>query len=155
MYEKIFAWIRGVCALGAGVLSYLYGEMNGLLVCLFAVIVIDYVTGIVKAMIQHKLSSSVGFKGILKKVLILLIVALAHLIDNCVGSGETWRNIAIVFYIANEGISILENAVDCGLPVPKKLKEILETMEKDSEESKKENQKLLEGGLKNGGNNDI
>lgn len=154
MYDQIFAWIRGVCAIGAGILSYLYGDMNGLLICLFAVIILDYITGLIKAGIQHKLSSSVGFKGILKKMLILLVVAMAHLIDDCVGSGETWRNIAIVFYISNEGLSILENAVSCGLPVPKKLKDILENMEKETEEK----QKMLEiekGVDINGGKNDI
>ena len=134
MYEKVFAWVRGCASLGAGILSYLYGDMNGLLVALFVVIVLDYMTGLLKAGIKKELSSEVGFKGILKKMLILLVVALAHLIDNCVGSGETWRNIAIVFYISNEGISILENAVACGLPVPKKLREILEQLENETEE---------------------
>jgi len=64
----------------------------------------------------------------------LLVVALAHVVDNCVGSGETWRNIAIVFYISNEGLSILENCVTCGLPVPEKLKEILINMEQTTNE---------------------
>ena len=131
MLEKVFAWCRGVAALGAGILSYLYGDMNGLLIALFVVIVLDYATGIVKAGIQHKLSSEVGFKGILKKILILIVVALAHVVDNTVGSGETWRNIAIVFYICNEGLSILENAVACGLPVPKKIRDLLEGMKDD------------------------
>ena len=133
MWEKVFAWVRGCASLGAGGLSYLYGDMNGLIIALFVVIVLDYTTGIVKAGILHELSSEIGFKGILKKMLILLVVAMAHVVDSCVGSGETWRNIAIVFYICNEGISILENAVTCGLPVPKKLKEILENIEEKGE----------------------
>ena len=111
-------------------MSYVYGDMNGLIIALFVVIVLDYITGLVKAGILHELSSEIGFKGILKKMLILLVVAMAHVIDSCVGSGETWRNIAIVFYICNEGISILENTVACGLPVPVKLREILESIEK-------------------------
>lgn len=130
MWDKVFAWFRGCVSLGAGILTYLYGNMNGLIIALFVAIVLDYVTGLVKAGILHELSSEIGFKGILKKMLILMVVALAHVIDNCVGSGETWRNIAIVFYICNEGISILENAVACGLPVPEKLKDVLESMEK-------------------------
>ena len=134
MWEKVFAWVRGVFALAAGAASYLFGEMNGLLVALFVAIVLDYATGLVKAGIQHQLSSEIGFKGILKKILILMVVALAHVVDNVVGSGETWRNIAIVFYICNEGLSILENCVDCGLPVPDKLKEILKNMEKGVDE---------------------
>lgn len=129
MSEKIFAWCRGCVSLGAGVLSYLYGDINGLIVALFVVIVLDYITGLIKAGILHELSSEVGFKGILKKMLILLVVAMAHVIDECVGSGETWRNIAIVFYICNEGLSILENVVACGLPVPERLKEILENID--------------------------
>ena len=129
MYDKIFGWIRGWLAVIGGVFGYLYGDMNGLLIALFVAIVLDYVTGVVKGIILHELSSEVGFRGILRKVLILLVVGLAHVIDNCVGSGETWRNIAIVFYVCNEGLSILENCVACGLPVPDKLKDILKQME--------------------------
>lgn len=129
MSDKVFAWIRGVASMGTGILTYLYGSFDGLLTALCVAVVLDYVTGLIKAGITHTLSSEIGFKGILKKILIMLIVALAHVIDNCVGSGDTWRNIAIVFYICNEGISILENAVACGLPVPDKLKEILQNME--------------------------
>lgn len=129
MSDKVFAWVRGVASMGTGILTYLYGSFDGLLTALCVAVVLDYVTGLIKAGITHTLSSEIGFKGILKKILIMLIVALAHVIDNCVGSGDTWRNIAIVFYICNEGISILENAVACGLPVPDKLKEILQNME--------------------------
>ena len=135
MIEKVFACFRGVCAMGAGVVSYIYGDMNSLLVTLFIVIVLDYITGLLKAFITKELSSSIGFKGILKKVLILCVVGLAHLIDKCVGSGETWRNIAIVFYICNEGLSILENAVACGLPVPEAIKNALKSLEKEGEEN--------------------
>lgn len=135
MIEKVFAWCRGVFAMGAGVLSYIYGDMNSLLVTLFVVIVLDYITGLLKAFITKELSSSIGFKGILKKILILCVVGLAHLIDTCVGSGETWRNIAIVFYICNEGLSILENAVTCGLPVPEAIKNALKSLEKEGEEN--------------------
>lgn len=147
MWDKIFAWVRGFASIFTGILSYLYGDMNGLLIALFVVIVLDYITGIAKALVLKKLSSEVGFKGILKKILILIVVALAHVVDNCVGSGETWRNIAIVFYISNEGISILENAVACGLPVPAKMKDILENMEHGNTEKKE--------GKKDGGKNDI
>ena len=140
MWERVFAYVRGFSSLLAGVLSYLYGDLNGLLVVLCVVIVLDYVTGLLKAGITHQLSSEIGFKGILKKILLLVIVALAHLIDKAVGSGETWRNIAIVFYISNEGLSIFENAVACGLPVPDKLKEILKQMEKGEADDGSENE---------------
>lgn len=145
MWEKIFAWFRGLASLSAGVLSYLYGDMNGLLVVLCVVIVLDYLTGLIKAGITHQLSSEIGFKGILKKILLLVIVALAHLIDRAVGSGETWRNIAIVFYISNEGLSIFENCVECGLPVPAKLKEILKQMEKEGEKDGSTDELRLDG----------
>ena len=111
MWQEIFAWVRGCLSLGAGVLSYLYGDMNGLLVTLCVAIILDYTTGLVKAGITGTLSSEVGFRGILKKILILMVVGMAHLVDRCVGSGETWRNIAITFYICNECLSIFENAV--------------------------------------------
>lgn len=131
MWHEVFAWIRGMGALFVGAISYMYGEMNGLLTALFIAIILDYITGLIKAGITHTLSSEIGFKGILKKVLILLVVGLAHVIDNCVGSGETWRNIAIVFYICNEGLSLLENCVACGLPVPDKIKDALLSLEND------------------------
>lgn len=135
MLHEVFAWIRGCLSIGAGVLSYLYGSFSGLLTALIVAIVLDYATGLVKAGITKTLSSEIGFKGILKKVLIMLVVGLAHLIDRCVGSGETWRNIAIVFYICNEGLSILENAVACGLPIPEKIKNALINMEKGGNEN--------------------
>lgn len=143
MCDKVFAYVRGFGALFVGWISYLYGDMNGLLIALCVAICLDYATGIIKAIITHTLSSEIGFKGILRKILILFVVALAHVIDNCVGSGETWRNIAIVFYICNEGISILENAVACGLPVPDKLREILKSMEHGNT-TKKNDIKLIE-----------
>lgn len=151
MYDRVFAFLRGFGALFVGALSYLYGEMNGLLIALFVAIVLDYITGLIKAGIKHELSSEIGFKGILKKVLILLIVGLSHVVDRCVGSGETWRNIAIVFYIANEGLSILENCVACGLPVPKKLSDILKTMEKEENDKHKyiEMEEMKNGGKNN------
>ena len=133
-WHQVFAWFRGFGSLLAGWLSYLYGDMNGLLVALFVAIVLDYITGLIQAGIKGELSSSIGFKGILKKALILVVIGLAHVIDNCVGSGETWRNIAIVFYICNEGLSILENIVACGVPVPEKIKDALLTLQEDEKE---------------------
>ena len=126
--HEVFAWFRGFCSLGVGAVSYIYGDLNGLLIALIIAICLDYITGLIKAGIKKMLSSEIGFKGILKKVLIMIIVGLAHVVDNCVGSGETWRNIAIVFYICNEGLSILENSIDCGLPVPDRLKNALLNM---------------------------
>jgi toxin secretion/phage lysis holin len=117
----------------------MYGNMNGLLIALFVAIVLDYITGLLRAGINKELSSAIGFKGILKKMLILIVIALAHVIDNCVGSGETWRNIAIVFYICNEGLSILENIVACGVPIPEKIKDALEAMQNNDEKEGDQN----------------
>ena len=107
-------------------LGLFLGPFNGLLIALVCFIVADYITGVASAIINKKMSSAVGFKGILRKVLILCIVGVANLLDVYVlKSGEMLRAMVIFFYIANEGLSILENAGECGLPIPKKIKEIL------------------------------
>ena len=107
-------------------LGLFLGPFNGLLIALVCFIVADYVTGVASAIINKRMSSAVGFRGILRKVLILAIVGVANLLDVYVlKSGEMLRAMVIFFYIANEGLSILENATECGLPIPKKVKEIL------------------------------
>ena len=107
-------------------LGLFLGPFNGLLIALVCFIVADYITGVASAIINKKMSSAVGFKGILRKVLILCIVGVANLLDVYVlKSGEMLRAMVIFFYIANEGLSILENVGECGLPIPKKIKEIL------------------------------
>lgn len=107
-------------------LGLFLGPFNGLLIALVCFIVADYITGVASAVINKKMSSAVGFRGILRKVLILCIVGVANLLDVYVlKSGEMLRAMVIFFYIANEGLSILENAGECGLPIPKKIKEIL------------------------------
>ena len=107
-------------------LGLFLGPFNGLLIALVCFILADYVTGIISAIIKKTMSSAVGFKGILRKVLILCIVGVANLLDVYVlKSGEMLRAMVIFFYIANEGLSILENAGECGLPIPKKIKEVL------------------------------
>lgn len=107
-------------------LGLFLGPFNGLLIALVCFILADYVTGIVSAIINKTMSSAVGFRGILRKVLILCIVGVANLLDVYVlKSREMLRAMVIFFYIANEGLSILENAGECGLPIPKKIKEVL------------------------------
>ena len=109
-----------------GWLGYFLGGMDGMLIALIVFMVLDYITGIMCAIVDKKLSSAVGFKGIFKKVLILMLVGIATLLDvNVVGSGSTLRTAIIAFYLSNEGVSILENASHLGLPVPEKLKDIL------------------------------
>ena len=99
------------------------------MIALVIFVVLDYVTGIMCAIADKKLSSSVGFKGICRKVLIFLLVGVAHIVDlHVVGSGSVLRGAVVCFYLSNEGVSMLENAAHLGLPVPEKLKVILEQL---------------------------
>lgn len=109
-----------------GWLGYFLGGCDGLLYALIAFVAIDYITGVMCAVIDRKLSSAVGFKGIFRKVLIFLLVGIANIIDvQVVGTGAVLRTAVIFFYISNEGVSLLENAGHLGLPVPEKMKDIL------------------------------
>ena len=109
-----------------GWLGYVLGGMDGFLIALVVFMTIDYATGIMCAVVDKKLSSAVGFRGIFKKVLILMLVGIANVIDvHVVGTGSALRGATVCFYLSNEGLSILENTVHLGLPVPEKLKEVL------------------------------
>ena len=120
-----------------GWLGYVLGGMDGLLIALVVFITIDYITGIMCAVIDKKLSSEVGFKGIFKKVLILMLVGIANVIDvHVVGTGSALRGATVCFYLSNEGLSILENTVHLGLPVPEKLKEVLSQLHNRDEKDK-------------------
>ena len=125
-----------ITAIG-GWLGYVLGGMDGLLIALVVFITIDYITGIMCAVIDKKLSSEVGFKGIFKKVLILMLVGIANVIDvHVVGTGSALRGATVCFYLSNEGLSILENTVHLGLPVPEKLKEVLSQLHNREEKDK-------------------
>ena len=109
-----------------GWLGWFLGGCDGLLYALIAFVVADYITGVMCAIIDHKLSSEVGFKGIFRKVLIFLLVGIANILDvNVIGTGSVLRTAIIFFYISNEGVSLLENAGHLGLPIPEKLKAVL------------------------------
>ena len=109
-----------------GWLGYFLGGFDGLLYALIAFMVVDYITGVMCAVVDKTLSSAVGFKGICRKVLILALVGIAHILDaNVIGDGSVLRTAVIFFYISNEGVSLLENAAHLGLPIPEKMKEIL------------------------------
>lgn len=112
--------------IGTAVAKWL-GGFDGLLIALIGFMVVDYITGVFCAVIEHKLSSSIGAKGILQKILILMLVGVANELDAYIIEGDEplLRTAVIFFYLSNEGISILENSVRLGLPVPDKLKEIL------------------------------
>lgn len=124
---------------GIGVwLGWFLGGCDGLLFALLAFVVIDYITGIMCAVVDKKLSSAVGFKGIFKKVLIFALVGVGHILDTrVIGTGSVLRTAVIFFYLSNEGISLLENAGHLGLPIPKKLKSILEQLHDRSEKEDK------------------
>ena len=112
-----------------GWLAGLLSRRLGLLYALIAFVVIDYITGVMCAISDKTLSSEVGFKGICRKVLIFLLVGIGHIVDaQVIGSGGVMRTAVIFFYLSNEGISLIENAAHLGLPIPDKLKAVLEQL---------------------------
>ncbi len=124
--DLIWAKVQAAVAAIGGYLGYFVGGVDGLMTALIIFMVIDYITGIMCAIVDKKLSSAVGFKGICKKVLIMMLVGVAHIVDlHVVGTGEALRSAVICFYLSNEGVSVIENAGHLGLPIPEKLKEIL------------------------------
>ena len=117
--------LAGVCT----ILSFLFGDIEGMMVALIALIILDYISGVIAAAVEKRLSSEVGAKGIAKKIFMLLIVALANIVDiNVIGDGHVLKTVTVVFYICNECISLIENAGRIGVPVPKKLLDVLEQL---------------------------
>jgi toxin secretion/phage lysis holin len=121
IYKTIFT--------GTGaVVGYLFGGWSVLLQILLALVIIDYVTGLLASGVEGKLSSKVGFKGIAKKIMIFCLVAVGHLIDKAIGDGSMIQNAIIFFYLGNELLSILENAGRTGLPVPDQIKNAINVL---------------------------
>ena len=126
--------VQIVIAATGGWLGYFLGGWDGFLYALLAFVVIDYVTGLMCAVLDKKLSSEVGFRGIFKKVIMFALVCVGHIIDeSIIGDGSVIRTAVIFFYLSNEGVSILENAAHIGLPIPGKLKDILEQLHNRSD----------------------
>ena len=124
--ELIWTKVQMVATLIGGWLGYFLGGLDGLLIALIVFMVLDYITGLMCAVIDKKLSSAVGFRGICKKVLILMLVGVANVIDmHVVGTGSALRGAVICFYLSNEGLSLLENAAHIGLPIPDRMKDVL------------------------------
>ena len=122
-----------------GWLGWFLGGCDGLLYALIAFVVIDYITGVMCAINDRKLSSEVGFRGICRKVLIFLMVGIANILDvNVIGTGSVLRTAVIFFYISNEGVSLMENAAHLGLPVPEKIKVVLEQLHNRAEDKEDE-----------------
>ena len=121
--SKIQIIIDSIAGAVGAVLGFMYGEVTGLFWALIAFMATDYITGVVVAAINKQLSSEVGFRGLAKKLMILVFVSLGHIADMYVlGGTPVAMSAVMLFYIANEGLSIIENAGNLGLPVPKKLK---------------------------------
>lgn len=127
------------CAFAAvgGFFGWFVGGLDGVMYALIVFVAADYATGLMAAGLEKKLSSSVGFRGIFKKVVIFCLVAVGHMVDaHVIGNGSVLRTAVIFFYLSNEGISILENAGRIGLPVPEKLKNVLEQLKEETDEGK-------------------
>lgn len=131
MIQLLFAGVGGW-------LGYFLGGCDDLILALLAFVVIDYITGVMCAVSDKKLSSAVGFKGICRKVLIFLLVGIANILDvQVIGTGSVLRTAVIFFYISNEGVSLLENAGHLGLPIPVKIKTVLEQLHNRAESEEK------------------
>ena len=137
-HERILEHDSICIAAVGGWLGYFLGGCDGLLYALLAFVVIDYITGVMCAVADKNLSSEVGFKGICRKVLIFLLVGIANVLDvQVIGTGSVLRTAVIFFYISNEGVSLLENAAHLGLPVPEKIKIVLEQLHDRAESEDK------------------
>ena len=124
--KEFWNMVQLVFAAIGGWLGYFLGGCDGLLIALVVFAVVDYVTGVMCAVSDKELSSKVGFRGICRKVLIFILVGAANILDaQVIGSGSVLRTAVIFFYLSNEGVSLLENAAHLGLPIPKKLKDVL------------------------------
>ena len=132
--KEFWNTIQLIFAAIGGWLGYFLGGCDGLLYALIAFVVIDYITGVMCAISDHTLSSQEGFRGICRKVLIFMLVGIANVLDIYVlSSGSVLRTAVIFFYISNEGVSLLENAAHLGLPIPEKIKVVLEQLHDRSE----------------------
>ena len=128
--DNITPIIKTVFGVIGGVIGFLFGEVSGMFIALLVFMVIDYITGVICAIIEKNLSSEVGFKGLAKKFIILAFIIVANMLDTYVlgGNVSVFKSAVICFYLANEGLSILENGGRLGMPYPQKLKDILEQL---------------------------
>lgn len=136
--KEFWNGIQIVFTMIGGWLGYFLGGSDGLLIVLVMFVVMDYISGVMCAIADKTLSSAVGFKGICRKVLIFVLVGIANILDvQVIGTGSVLRTAIIFFYISNEGISLLENAGYLGLPIPEKIKTVLEQLHDRAEREEK------------------
>ena len=137
--KEFWNMVQMVFAAVGGWLGYFLGGNDGLLIALVLFVAADYLTGVMCAVSDKVLSSNVGFKGICRKVLIFLLVGIANILDvHVIGTGSVLRTAVIFFYISNEGVSLMENAAHLGLPVPEKIKGVLEQLHDRAEKTETE-----------------
>ena len=133
-----------ICAAIAGLgtfLTFIFGDWDVALQCLVIAVALDYISGVIKAFVNKELSSKIGVKGLLKKVGVFVIVALAVLIDKITGESGAVRTLVIYYFVANEGLSIVENLSEAGLPIPDVIKKALKSL-KNEAKGKKNDKKL-------------
>ena len=135
--DIVWAKIQIAVTAVGGWLGYFVGGMDGLLIALLVFVILDYITGLMRAIADRTLSSAIGFKGICRKVLIFALVGVGHVLDtHVVGTGSALRSAVMCFYLSNEAISLFENAAHLGLPVPDKLRDILSQLHNRSDKDK-------------------
>lgn len=123
----------GLAGLGAAIAAFL-GGLDGLIYALIAFVIADYITGVLAAISERRVSSAIGFRGISRKVVIFTLIGLAHLLDvHVIGTPGVLRTATVVFYLSNEGISVIENATRLGLPVPDQMRRALDLITRDVE----------------------
>lgn len=139
--KQIVSTMQYVFAGVGGFMGWFLGGLDGFLYALIMFVAIDYLTGLMAAYVQKKISSEVGFRGICRKVAIFCLVGVGHVLDTqVIQNGSVLRTAVIFFYLSNEGISIMENIAIIGLPVPKKLKDVLEQLRDDEKEGEEQNE---------------
>ena len=139
--DLIWAKIQAAITAIGGWLGWFLGGVDGLMIALLVFMVLDYITGVLIAIADHKLSSAVGFTGLAKKMITVMLVGVANIVDTqVIGTGSALRGAVICFYLSNEGLSLLENAAYLGLPVPEKLKEVLSQLHHRDEKEKGEDE---------------